>query len=77
MNACRILHEAGAAGKSACSFRAPAHAAPRGTSPGRWQSRRPIGQCSPAPPAPQPRRWRAFRGTVKKGRQDLSRAAKT
>jgi hypothetical protein len=29
MNACRILPEAGAAGKSACSLRTTAHAAPR------------------------------------------------
>src|SRR3954452_19246132 len=34
---------------------APAHAAPPGESAA----------------GPQPRRWRAFRGTVKKGRQDL------
>src|SRR4051812_48731324 len=50
-----ILHEAGATGKSTRSFRLPPMLRP----------------AAKAPPAPQPRRWRAIRGTAKKGRQDL------
>jgi hypothetical protein len=50
MNACRILHEAGATGKSTRSFRLPPT----------------LRAAAKAPSALQPRRWRAFRGTVKK-----------
>jgi len=59
MNACRILPDAGATGKSACSSQRP----PRGANPGHGSTAA-DRQCGPAPPAPQLRRWRAFRGTV-------------